>query len=109
MYFEHMAKQQQQQQLSRIEHPVEPCCDAWTMSYIEGHRPDDFRYDKSCTCIDNGMGVLAQVDGCDSSFYVVLTSCDRVHGMYTIRDPTGCYDKTGTIHAYDVKWYVMFR
>ena len=55
------------------------------------------------------MGVLAQVGGCDSSFYVVLTSCDRVHGMYTIRDPTGCYDKTGTIHAYDVKWYVVFR
>jgi hypothetical protein len=29
--------------------------------------------------------------------------------MYTIRDPTGCYDQTGTIHAYDVKWYVVFR
>ena len=83
--------------------------DAWTMSYVGGYRPDDFRYDKSCTCIDNGMGVLAQIDGCDSSFYVVLTSCNCVHGMYTIRDPTGCYDKTGTIHAYDVKWYVVFR
>jgi len=70
----------------------------------------DFYYDNVCDALGLDSCVIAAVNACNKTTYVLLTDCkDHDKQTYTVRDPSECSEIGDTVQQSDIKSFVYYK